>query len=120
MLAALVESDGALDRTHVPNQHIIMRRAVTLRQPSASTSSILIWGSVWGFPSIIEISVRKFKIKTHFRSSLLIVSEHTEHTIIQIRNLLFLNISLKKRALQIGLPRDIDGPMKIQMASDFI
>jgi hypothetical protein len=30
---------------------------------------------------------------------------------------LFLNISLKKRALQVGLPRDIDGPMKIQMAS---
>jgi hypothetical protein len=36
------------------------------------------------------------------------------------RNLLFLNISLKKRALQIGLPRYIDGPMKIQMASGFI
>jgi hypothetical protein len=36
--------------------------AVTLRQLVASTSSILIWGSVWGFPSI-EISVRKFKIK---------------------------------------------------------
>jgi hypothetical protein len=33
--------------------------AVTLRQLSASTSSIL----VWGFPSIIEISVRKFKIR---------------------------------------------------------
>jgi hypothetical protein len=57
-----------LDRTHVPNLHIIMRRrllgqmmmAVTLRQLVASTSSILIWGSVWGFPSIIEISVRKF------------------------------------------------------------
>jgi hypothetical protein len=32
---------------------------------------------------------------------------------------LFLGISLKKRALQIGLPRDIDGPMKIQMASDY-
>jgi hypothetical protein len=30
---------------------------------------------------------------------------------------LFLNISLKKRALQIGFPRDIDGPMKIQIAS---
>jgi hypothetical protein len=51
-----------LDRTHVPNLHIIMRRrllgqmmAVTLRQLSASTSSILIRGSVWGFPSIIEI-----------------------------------------------------------------
>jgi hypothetical protein len=66
--------------------------AVTLRQLSASTSSmILIWGSVWGFPSIIE------------------------------RNVLFLNISLKNWALQIGLPpRDIDGPMKIQMASGFI
>jgi hypothetical protein len=37
--------------------------AVTLRQPSASTSSILILGSVWGFPSIIEISERKFKIR---------------------------------------------------------
>jgi hypothetical protein len=38
--------------------------AVTLRQLVASTSSILIWGSVWGFPSIIEISVlRKFKIR---------------------------------------------------------
>jgi hypothetical protein len=35
---------------------------VTLRQLAASTSSILIWGSVWGFPSIIEISVRKLKI----------------------------------------------------------
>jgi hypothetical protein len=33
--------------------------AVTLRQHSASTSSILIWG----FPSIIEISVRKYKIR---------------------------------------------------------
>jgi hypothetical protein len=40
-----------VDRTHVPNLHIIMRRrllgqmmAVTLRQISASTSSILIWG----------------------------------------------------------------------------
>jgi hypothetical protein len=37
--------------------------AVTLRQLIASTSSILIWGSVWGFPSIIEISLRKFKIR---------------------------------------------------------
>jgi hypothetical protein len=37
--------------------------AVTLRQLVASTSSILIWGSVWGFPSIIEIPVRKFKIR---------------------------------------------------------
>jgi hypothetical protein len=37
--------------------------AVTLRQLSASTSSILIWGSVRGFPSIIEISGRKFKIR---------------------------------------------------------
>jgi hypothetical protein len=37
--------------------------AVTLRQLVATTSSILIWGSVWGFPSIIEISVRKFKIR---------------------------------------------------------
>jgi hypothetical protein len=37
--------------------------AVTLGHLSASTSSILIWGSVWGFPSIIEISVRKFKIR---------------------------------------------------------
>jgi hypothetical protein len=37
--------------------------AVTLRQLSASTSPILIWGSVWGFPSIIEISERKFKIR---------------------------------------------------------
>jgi hypothetical protein len=37
--------------------------AVTLRQLVASTSSILIWGNVWGFPSIIEISVRKFKIR---------------------------------------------------------
>jgi hypothetical protein len=42
-------------------------------QKVASTSSILIWGSVWGFPSIIEISVRKFKIKT-FPKFLLIVS----------------------------------------------
>jgi hypothetical protein len=59
-----------LDRTHVPNLHIIMRRrllgqmmAVTLRQLVASTSSILIWGSVCAFPSIIEISVRKFKMR---------------------------------------------------------
>jgi hypothetical protein len=59
-----------IDRKHVPNLHIIMRRrllgqmmAVTLRQLAASTSSILIWGSVWGFPSMIEISVRKFKIR---------------------------------------------------------
>jgi hypothetical protein len=38
--------------------------ALTLRQLVASTSSILIWGSVWGFPSpIIAISVRKFKIR---------------------------------------------------------
>jgi hypothetical protein len=37
--------------------------AVTLRQLSASTSLILIWSSVWGFPSIIEISVRRFKIR---------------------------------------------------------
>jgi hypothetical protein len=37
--------------------------AVTLRQTSASTSSILLGGSIWGFPSIIEISVRKFKIR---------------------------------------------------------
>jgi hypothetical protein len=36
---------------------------VTLRQLVASTSSIFIWGSAWGFPSIIEISVRKFKIR---------------------------------------------------------
>jgi hypothetical protein len=53
---------------------------VTLRQLSASTSSILIWGSVWGFPSIIEISVRKFKIR--LISEVLVVSEHT---IIQIK-----------------------------------
>jgi hypothetical protein len=52
--------------------------AVTLRQP-ASTSSILIWGSVWGFPSIIEISVRKFKIR--LISEVLV----SEHTIIQIK-----------------------------------
>jgi hypothetical protein len=59
-----------VDRTRVPNMHIIMRRrllgqmmAVTLRQLVASTSSIFIWGSVWGFPSIIEISGRKFKIR---------------------------------------------------------
>jgi hypothetical protein len=37
--------------------------AVTLRELSASMSSILIWGSVCGFPSIIEISIRKFKIR---------------------------------------------------------
>jgi hypothetical protein len=36
---------------------------VTLRQLVASTSPILIWDSVWGFPSIIEISVRRFKIR---------------------------------------------------------
>jgi hypothetical protein len=61
------------DRTHVPTLHIIMRRrllgqmmVVTLRQFVASTSSILIWGSVWGFPFIIEISIRKFKIRLIF------------------------------------------------------
>jgi hypothetical protein len=37
--------------------------AVPLRQLAASTSSILIWGSIWGFPSMIEISVRKLKIR---------------------------------------------------------
>jgi hypothetical protein len=37
--------------------------AVTLRQLVASTSSILIWGSVWGFPSKNEISVKIFKIR---------------------------------------------------------
>jgi hypothetical protein len=53
-----------------PNLHIIMRRrllgqmmAVTLRQLASSTSSILIWGSIWGFPYITEISVTKFKIR---------------------------------------------------------
>jgi hypothetical protein len=58
---------SVLDRTHVPNLHIIMRprlleqmMAVTLRQLSASSSSILIWVSIWGFPCITEISVRKF------------------------------------------------------------
>jgi hypothetical protein len=50
--------------------------AVTLRQSSASTSSILIWGSVWGFPSMIEISVRKYKIKL-ISEVLVKVSEHT-------------------------------------------
>jgi hypothetical protein len=71
-----------LDRTHVPNMHIIMRRrllwqlmAVTMRQPSASASSILIWGSVWGFPRITEISVRKFKIR--FISEVLVNSVNT-------------------------------------------
>jgi hypothetical protein len=48
--------------------------AVTLRQLVASPSPILIWGSVWGFPSIIEISVRKFKIRLI-----------PEHTMIQIK-----------------------------------
>jgi hypothetical protein len=50
---------------------------VTLRQLSASTSSILIWVSVWGLPFIIEISVRKFKIRR--------ISEVSEHTILQIK-----------------------------------
>jgi hypothetical protein len=50
--------------------------AVTLRQHSASTSSILIWGSVWGFPSIIEISVRIFKTRL-ISEVLVIVSELT-------------------------------------------
>jgi hypothetical protein len=50
--------------------------ALTLRQLVASTSSILIWGSVWGFPSIIEISVRKFKIRL-ISEVLVIVSEDT-------------------------------------------
>jgi hypothetical protein len=157
--------------------------AVTWRQPSASTSSILIWGSVWGFPSIIlvlltrktgnrkhgwqhlymrsifvsslsgnvtrwwvlnassdcrtkilrmlrcckpcfrfpvflvgntsiEISVRTSKIR--------LISEVLVNSVWAYDNLLFLYISLKKRALQIGLPRDIDGPMNIQMASGFI
>jgi hypothetical protein len=47
---------------HVPNLHIIMRRRL-LGQMMAVTSSILIWGSVCGFPSIIEITVSKFKIR---------------------------------------------------------
>jgi hypothetical protein len=37
--------------------------AVMLKQLAASTSSILIWGSVWGFPSIIEISEKKLNIR---------------------------------------------------------
>jgi hypothetical protein len=49
--------------------------AVTLRQLSASTSSIVIWGSVWRFPSIIEISVRKFKTRL-ISEILVILSEH--------------------------------------------
>jgi hypothetical protein len=59
-----------VDRTRVTNLHIMMRRrllgqmmAVTLWQLVAATSSILIWGGVWGFPTIIEISVRKFRIR---------------------------------------------------------
>jgi hypothetical protein len=56
--------------------------AVTLRQLVASTSSIFIWGSVWGFPSIIEISVRKFKIRL---ISEVLVNSICEHTIIQIK-----------------------------------
>jgi hypothetical protein len=63
-----VESDEAqaVDRTHVPNLHIIMRRrllgrmmAVTLLQRHQS----LFGESIWGFPCITEISVRKFKIR---------------------------------------------------------
>jgi hypothetical protein len=69
--------------------------ALMLRQFVASTSSIHIWGSVWGFPSIIEISERKFP------KFLLIVSEHA---IIQIKKLLFLNISLKKGAANRASP----------------
>jgi hypothetical protein len=89
--------------------------AVTLRQLLASTSSILILGSVWGFPSIIEMSVRKYKLRL-ISEVLLIVSEDT---IIQIKKF----IVFKYQLLQIGLPRDkieIDGPVKIQMASGFI
>jgi hypothetical protein len=48
--------------------------AVTLRQLVASTSSILIWGSVWGFPSIIEISIRKYKIRVRLISEVLVNS----------------------------------------------
>jgi hypothetical protein len=59
--------------------------AVTLRQPSASTSSILIWGSIWGFPSRIEISVRKYKIRL-ISKVLVIVSEQM---IIQIKKFIF-------------------------------
>jgi hypothetical protein len=53
--------------------------AVTLRKLSASTSSILIniWGSVWGFPSIIEISVKKFEIRL---ISEVLVNPFTAHT----------------------------------------
>jgi hypothetical protein len=45
--------------------HIIIRRRLgqMMAELVASTSSILIWGSVWGFPSIIEISVGKFEIR---------------------------------------------------------
>jgi hypothetical protein len=75
-----------VDRTHVPNLHIIMRRRL-LGQVMAVTSSIPICGSVWGFPSITEISVRK----THFRSSCYSVWAYDNTN---KRNLLFLNISL--------------------------
>jgi hypothetical protein len=74
--------------------------AVTSRQKAASTSSILIWGTFGDSPVITEISVRKFKVL-----DMLIVSEHTIK-IIQIKKFIILNVSFKKRALQIGLPRD--------------
>jgi hypothetical protein len=77
-----------------------MRRRLLGQIMAASTSSILIWGSVWGVPSIIEISVIKFKIR--------LISEVLVNSVwaCDNTNLLFLNINLKKRALQIGLPQD--------------
>jgi hypothetical protein len=53
-------------RTHVPNLHIIMRRADWGRWwlwPFCLNVINPYWGSVWGFTSIIEISARKFKIR---------------------------------------------------------
>jgi hypothetical protein len=56
---------------------------------ATSTSSILIWGNVWGFPSIIEISVRKFKIRLIPEFLLILVV--SEHTIIKIKKFMFFN-----------------------------
>jgi hypothetical protein len=54
------------------------------------------------FPRITVMSVRKFKIRriSEVLTGMLIVPEHA------MTKFIVLNVSFKKRALQIGLPRD--------------
>jgi hypothetical protein len=58
-------------------------------------------GYVWGFPSIIEISVTKFKIQL---ISKVLVNSVSAYDNTNKENVFIIN--LKKRALQIGLARD--------------